>query len=157
MKFIPVVILSATAAWMVPARADTLAEATRTGNFTSSSTSLISVPIDNNGDSSIKVNTIDHDEVFEIIYNAECGVLGPQQADVTIEIILDGHQVDPKSGTHFAFCTATSSTDYSWVGATRQSTFVVPTVGYHTVEVHAAGENGATTWWLGDSALAINE
>ena len=139
----------------LPAQAYLLSQITRTGNFTSSSTSLIQVPLDNEGDIGLTFQGISFTAPIQIIYNAECGVLGPPQARVAIEILVDGHQIDPASGTHFAFCTATSVTRYSWIGATRQSVVVVTGDGFHDVEVHAVGVGGATKWWLGDSSLTI--
>ena len=147
----------AVAAWAPPAEAYVLNYATRVGNYTSDSTSLIDVPIDSLGD--VKLGfAADVGDLIQITYNAECGVLGPPHSRVSIEIVIDGQEADPASGTGDAFCTAVSSTDYAWTGAVRESFYTVATNGpngEHTVEVRAIGLGGANKWWLGDSSLIV--
>ncbi len=133
-----------------------LAQATRPNNYTDTSTALVAVPLDASANTSLSFTTTARNELVRVIYNAECGVLGPPQSWLTVEVTIDGVQTNPKSGTSFALCTSTDASHYSWVGAVRQAVLRVPTPGSHTVQVLAAGENGVTTWWLGDTSLVVD-
>jgi hypothetical protein len=139
-----------------PSEAGIFTTATRKGNFKSSSTALILVPLDDSGSKSVQFQTFDPDQPMVFLYNVECGVIGPSNSRVTVEIFIDGIQAEPASGTSFVLCTATDTAEYSWAGVVRQSAFTVPLAGTHFLNVYAAGLGGATQWWLGDSSLVVD-
>ncbi len=149
---------AATIVAAVPAYAGSILHvAARAGNYTSDSTSLIGVPLDLAGDTEVFFTTTKSNTVVRVVYNAECGVLGPAESRVTIVVMVDGNPTYPDSDTHFAFCTATSTRAYVWTGATREAYYKVPTPGSHKLQIFAAELGGATEWWLGDSFTSVDD
>jgi hypothetical protein len=157
-RIMSVLTFAVGAAAAMPATAqflDMITYMTRKGNFTSTSTAWVNVPLDEAGDTKLYFANA-AGLPLRVIYNAECGVKGPPQSHVAIEILVDGKPTNPASGSDFAFCTATSTDHYNWLGATRQSTFEAPNDGdLHYIEVRAIGVNGPTEWWLGDSSVVL--
>jgi hypothetical protein len=139
------------------ASAQILAENYRVGNYTSTSTSFAAIPLANSGNTTVTFTTTTANELVRITYNAECAVLGPFQSWLAIEITVDGNQAYPNSGASFAMCTSVdnSGADYGWVGAVRQSLYVVPAAGTHRVQVLGAGVS-TTSWWQGDSSIVVD-
>jgi len=94
-------------------------------------------------------------KLIKITFNAECGVLGPPGSWISVTILVDGNEANPKNGTDFALCTATSTTTFSWVGAVRQSLITVAP-GSHNVQV-LIDQLGSTQWWLGDTSIVVEQ
>ncbi len=94
-------------------------------------------------------------KLIKITFNAECGVLGPPGSWISVTILVDGMEANPKNGTDFALCTATSTTTFSWVGAVRQSLITVAP-GSHNVQV-LIDQIGSTQWWLGDTSIVVEQ
>jgi hypothetical protein len=140
------------------ASAQILAENYRVGNYTNTSTTFTAIPLANSGNVTVTFTTTTANELVRITYNVECGVLGPYEAWLAVEITVDGNQAYPNSGTQFALCSSVdpSGADYGWTGAVRQSLYVVPAAGTHKVQVLGAGEDGATGWWQGDSSIVVD-
>ncbi len=131
------------------------AYATREGNE-SGTNSHFFVDLDNSSHNSLAFSTVQSNRVIKITYNAECAVLGPPESWLSVTILVDGVQANPASGTSFGFCTSLpNGADYQWTGATRQSLIRVPNIGTHIVQVLVDINNGATTWWLGDSSIVV--
>lgn len=107
------------------------------------------------GATQLVFNTTVPKQLVKITYNAECGVLGPAGSWLSVTILVDGLQANPKNGTDFAFCTATSATTFSWMGAVRQSFISLGPVGAHKLTVLVDLNVGATKWWIGDSSVVI--
>ena len=95
-------------------------------------------------------------KLIKITFNAECGVLGPPGSWISVTILVDGVEANPKNGTDFALCTATSTTTFSWMGAVRQSLITVAPGG-HNAQVLIDRVAGATQWWLGDSSIVVEQ
>ena len=109
-----------------------------------------------NGKTSLSFNTSAPNSLIKVTYNAECAVLGPPQSWLSVTILIDGVEMNPASGTSFGFCTSLpNGTDFQWTGATRVSLKTVPTAGTHVVRVLVDLNNGATTWWLGDTSIVV--
>ena len=136
-------------------RAEILATAARAGNFTSTATGPIPIPLTPSNSTALAFSTTVANQRVRIIYNAECGALGNSGAWISVVIEVDGRPAAPNSGTAFALCTASSTTTFIWTGATRQSTIVVKTPGLHTVTV-TGQQNGTTELWLGDSSTIVD-
>lgn len=149
-------LVASLAATHPAAAGSLLLTASRPGNYTNTSTSPVAVPLDGGGHTAISFTTSTPNEKVRIVYNAECGALGPPEAWLAIEIMVDGNPTNPNSGTSFAMCTSTSTSAYSWTGAVRQSIDVVATPGVHTLQVLGAGQAGTTTWWLGDTSVVVD-
>jgi hypothetical protein len=95
-------------------------------------------------------------KLIKITFNAECGVLGPPGSWISVTILVDGVEANPKNNLDFALCTATSTTIFSWMGAVRQSLIPVEP-GSHSVVVRIDRVAGATQWWLGDSSIVVEQ
>jgi hypothetical protein len=139
-----------------PAKATILVTASRANNFSTTTTPSL-IPLSNSGATSIKFTTTKANTKIRIIYNAECGVLGASNTWLSVTVRVDGVEANPASGTDFAFCTATSTTNFTWIGATRQSIITVPAVGTHTLTVQGDLNFGATEMWLGDTSVVVDE
>jgi hypothetical protein len=139
------------------ASAQILAENYRVGNYTSTSTSFAAIPLANSGNVTVTFTTTTANELVRITYNAECSVLGPLESYLAVEITVDGNQAYPNSGNQFALCSSVdaSGENYGWVGAVRQSLYVVPAVGTHKVQVLGEGLS-TTSWWQGDSSIVVD-
>jgi len=133
-----------------------LAFINRANNATNTTTHVFA-PLDNGGATSLTFKTTGANKVVKVSYNAECGVLGPTGSWQSVTILIDGVQANPTSGTLFAFCTASSTSNYIWTGALRQSTLKVPLAGNHIVQVLIDLNAGATNWWLGDSSIVVEQ
>ena len=130
------------------------ASSTRAGNESSTNTHFFADL--GNGKTSLSFNTSVANSLIKVTYNAECAVLGPPQSWLSVTILIDGVQMNPASGTSFGFCTSLpNGTDFQWTGATRVSLRTVPTTGTHVVQVLVDLNNGATTWWLGDTSIVV--
>ena len=139
-----------------PGMADILGTGSRSGNYSSGTTSTwVTVPI-NGTFTSDTFSTSAANQIVRVTYNAECGALGATGNWLGLQILIDGVAMAPQSGASFAFCTAASTTSYLWTGAVRQSTLKVPHSGTHKVTVQAYGA-GTTQWWLGDSSIVIDK
>jgi len=151
---IPLATLGLMLALTAGARADVLAAAFRAADYSSTSTSPITVPInDSNGTALTFKTTVDRQRVV-ITYNAECQASGTVAGDwLSVSILVDGKPTNPNSGTDFALCTSNNL----WTGAVRQSIYVVPKGGNnHKVTVVAQGV-GTTFWRLDDSSLVVQK
>jgi hypothetical protein len=95
-------------------------------------------------------------KVIKITFNAECGVLGPPGSWISVTILVNGVEANPKNNTDFALCTATSTTTFSWMGAVRQS-LITLAPGAYSVVVRIDRVAGATQWWLGDSSIVVEQ
>ena len=154
-KAIAGAIATTLVACSLPGHAEILSTGSRASNYTNSTVNTyVTVPI-NNTFSSIQFTTTAPGQIVRITYNAECGAIGPAGTWLAVVINVDGIAAAPASGNSFALCTATSTTNYNWVGATRQATIKVPFAGTHTVNVQGYGV-GTTTWWLGDSSIVVD-
>lgn len=108
-----------------------------------------------NGKTSLSFNTSAANSLIKVTYNAECAVLGPPESWLSVTILIDGVQMNPASGTFFGFCTSLpNGTDFQWTGATRVSQKTV-SAGTHVVQVLVDLNNGANTWWLGDTSIVV--
>jgi hypothetical protein len=131
--------------------------ATRAGNESGTNTHFF-VDLDNSSHTSLAFNTSVRNGLIKVTYNAECAVLGPPQSWLSVTILIDGVQANPASGTFFGFCTSLpNGADFQWTGATRQSLIRVPNTGTHVVQVLVDLNNFATTWWLGDSSIVVEQ
>jgi len=130
--------------------------ATRANNFNTTG-SNVAVPLDDAAKTSLSFNTKAANKIVKITYNAECGVIGPAQSWLSVRVLVDGVDAAPASGNLFGFCSSTSASSYAWVGATRQVIYKVPTAGAHTVQVIANLNAGATSGWLGDTSIVIEQ
>jgi hypothetical protein len=126
--------------------------ATRKSNDNATTTGVFKALTDS-GATAIFFSTTAANSFVRITFNAECGVLGPPQAWVSVTVLVDGIEARPQNNTDFALCTANSTTTYQWVGAVRQS-FINVGPGTHKVQIRVDLLNGATRWWLGDTSLA---
>jgi hypothetical protein len=153
-----IVIAVAFVTMTASASAETLkASATRAGNEFGTNSHFF-VDLDNSSHNSLAFSTSLSNRLIKITYNAECAVLGPPESWLSVTILVDGVQANPASGTFFGFCTSLpNGTDYQWTGATRQSLIRVPNIGTHIVQVLVDINNGATTWWLGDSSIVVEQ
>ena len=148
-------MLALLAALGATASAESLkAFATRTANDNGTNTHFFKA-LDDAGATSLTFSTSLKNRLIKITYNAECAVLGPPQSWVSVTILVDGVEANPKNGTDFGFCTATSTTNYEWIGAVRQSLITLPKTGSHAVQVLVDLNNGATNWWLGDTSMVV--
>lgn len=151
------VVLVVVAAGSTVASAETLrAFATRVANQAGTNTHFFTSLTDA-GATSLAFTTTANNKVVKITYNAECAVLGPAQSWLSVTILVDGVQANPQNGTDFGFCTATSTTNFEWIGAVRQSFIKVPLAGTHTLQVVVDLNNSATEWWLGDTSVAVEQ
>ena len=131
------------------AKAYILAIATRAGAFTGNAT-VTTIPLTDSGATALAFKTGAANQKVVIRYNAECQ--GGSSGWVSVSIFVDGVQASPASGTDFALCTGG---DY--VGALRQSTFVVPTAGAHSVTITAQAAGGGSSWRLDDTSLTVEK
>jgi hypothetical protein len=153
-----IVIAIAFATMTASASAELLkAYATRAGNEFGTNTHFF-VDLDNSSHKSLAFTTSAPNRLIKITYNAECAVLGPAQSWLSVTILVDGVQANPASGSFFGMCSALpNGVDYQWTGATRQSLITVPNAGTHNVQVLVDLNNGATTWWQGDSSIVVEQ
>ena len=152
-----VALFAAMTAMASSASAETLqAFVTRTGNASANTTAVL-VPLGNLGATSLAFTTTAANKVIKISYNAECGVLGPAGSWLSTTVLIDGQEANPASGTLFALCTATSTATFNWTGAVRQSVYKVAVKGSHIVQIKVDLNAGATTWWLGDTSLTVEQ
>src|SRR5438270_10796494 len=111
--------------------------ATRHGNLVGAGTG-VAVALNDSGATSITFSTgTQINRLIKITYNAECAVVGPNQAWVSVTVLVDGVEANPASGRGFALCTAGPNglSYYQWTGAVRQSLIKVPTAGTHTLQI----------------------
>jgi len=152
-----IVLFAALAAMTASASAESLlASATRSGN-NAGATTAFAVLNGTTGATSLAFSTSAANKLVKITYNAECGVLGPVGSWQSVTILVDGVEANPASNVLFAFCSATSTSSYTWVGAVRQSLIKVPAKGAHSVQVQVSLGNSATGWWLGDSSIVVEQ
>jgi hypothetical protein len=112
--------------------------------------------LDSDGDLNLRFKTTRNKEVVRIVYNAECGVLGPIGAWNTVEITVDGVEANPASGTSFMLCTSVSTSTFNWTGVERQSWYTVAVPGFHSIQVLTAGMGRASEIWHGDTSVAVD-
>jgi hypothetical protein len=142
--------------------------AIREGNFSNDGTAPILVPIKpgtGTAATNLSVKATKPTPVV-ITYSAECAVVAlPADAPstvvlrwMTVDILVDGVAISPTSGIGDAFCGATVSSPTLFEGYVRPSvsTTTVLSAGTHIIQVRAALGNGGGGWWLGDSALVVN-
>lgn len=130
--------------------ADVLFAGSRKDPSSGPDTTYTFVPLLDNNSVTVGFTTTAPNELVVVTYNAECR-RGGSGGYVSVQIQVDGKAAHPRSGTNFAMC---SSADR--VAAVRQSFFVVKTPGsFHTVRVQAAAVAGATSWFLDDSSIVI--
>jgi hypothetical protein len=149
------VVLS-TAAMAATASAESLLSfATRTGNAAGSSSQLVALK--DNGSTDLAFRTTGPNKTIKITYNAECASGGPAESWVSVTVLVDGVQANPKSGTAFALCSSLGNDALDWKGAVRQSLITVPAAGGHVVQVRVDPNGGATYWELGDSSIVVEQ
>ena len=151
-------VLVVTLASLPSAKADVLATATRAdppfavrggvGPF-------VVVPLTDSNSTELLFNTVVNRQTVVITFNAECKVVGGGFVAVVIDV--DGQPANPRSGTDFALCASVPGDALQPIGAVRQSVFVVPNAGAHSVRVTARGVNGPASggWQLDDTSLVI--
>jgi hypothetical protein len=153
---VALVVLATFTVLISTASAEVLkAFATRSGNQTGNGPALVA--LNNGGATGLAFSTPGPSKLIKITYNAECASLGPAGGWVSVTIFVDGVQANPASGTAFALCTQPVSGAFVWTGAVRQSLITVPVAGGHLVQVRVDINNGATTWWLGDSSIVVEQ
>jgi hypothetical protein len=149
--------LAATLATLPNAKADVLATATRgdppiVGGFGP----LVPIDLtDSSGSTTLAFSTDTPNQKVVITYNAECQVVGGGY--VTVVINVDGVAAAPASGTNFALCATAPGSAFQPIAAVRQSVFVVPNAGAHSVSVSARGLNGSANWQLDDTSLVVEK
>jgi len=154
---IAIAALAAVIAIASSASAESLLQyATRSGNANNSTTHVLA-PLTDSQATFLTFSTTAANKVVKITYNAECGVLGIYPSWQSVTVLVDGVEASPASNTAFAFCTATSTTNFTWTGAVRQSLIKVPAKGLHTVQIVIDLDGSATEWWLGDSSLVVEQ
>ena len=148
-------VILAVAALGTTASAETLLTyATRALN-SSDTTTHVAVPLNDNGATSLSFTTKANNKVIKITYDAECTALGPAGSWISVTMLVDGVEADPKSGNFFALCTSNGAGP-QWTGTVRQSLIKVPAAGVHNVQV-IVDLNGATQWWLGDTSIVVEQ
>jgi hypothetical protein len=148
-------VILAVAALGANASAETLLAFATRANNASDVTTHVAVPLDDNNAPSLSFKTTAANKLIKITYNAECAVGGPAGSWLSVTILVDGVEADPKSGTFFGFCTANGSF-LQYTGTVRQSLIKVPTAGTHNIQI-IVDLNGATQWWLGDTSLVVEQ
>src|SRR5262249_7352993 len=147
------VVLAVTAMAATASAESLLAFATRAGNASGSSSQLVALK--DNGSTDLTFKTAGPNKLIKITYNAECVSAGADQSWVSVTVLVDGAQANPKSGKTFAMCSSLPSDALLWTGAVRQSLITVPAAGNHVVQVRVDLNGGATFWELGDSSIVI--
>ena len=153
------VVLLTVALATVSASAETLKRfATRRADDTGT-TSGVFKPLTDGGATSVTFSTGATNRLIKISFSAECAVLGtgPQQWVATV-ILVDGVEAEPAQGGDFAFCgTTDSGAHFQWTGSAEVRLITVPSIGTHTVQIQVLLGGGATEWWLGETALVIEQ
>jgi hypothetical protein len=150
------IILLLTALSVTASAESLLSYATRKGNATGTTTAA--VELDDSHNVSLLFKTTGPNKLVKITYNAECGVVGAVGSWLSVIIFIDGDlQANPQSNTMFALCTADGTDSPNWKGAARQSFITLPTAGTHNVHVQVDLNGGATSWWLGDSSIVVEQ
>ena len=108
------------------------------------------MPLADNGATALAFKTSAANQKVIIRYNAECQ--GGSTGWVSVSIFVDGVEASPASGSDFALCTGTA-----YIGALRQSTFVVPGSGAHSVIMQAQAAGGGTFFRLDDTSLTVEK
>ena len=149
------VVLTMTAMATTAFAESLLAFATRARNSSGSSSQL--VPLKDNGSTDLTFRTTGPNKTVKITYNAECASGGPTDSWVSVTVLVDGVQANPRSGTSFALCTSLGNGAFDWKGAVRQSLITVPGAGGHVVQIRVDPNGGATFWELGDSSIVVEQ
>src|SRR3954447_16416596 len=141
-------------------KADVLATATRTAPpfvVRGGVGPFVIVPLTDSNSTELVFNTVANGQTVVITFNAECKVVGGGYLAVVIDV--DGQPANPRSGTDFALCTTAPGDALQPVGAVRQSVFVVPNAGAHSVRVTARGVNGPASGGgqLDDTSLVVEQ
>ncbi len=135
----------------VPAAADILDVLTRSTPTESTDNTKTQLPLNDTGDTSFLYQATSLTEVFT--FNAECVAEGPAGSYVEIDITVDNHPTDPRSGKNSAFCSPTGNL----VSASRMTTYKFEShKRLHTIRVYATGV-GTTSWRLNSSLLQIDQ
>src|SRR6266511_1516843 len=79
-----------------------LASATRTGEFSSTSTAPVPVPLRDDNTTSLQFATTVNNQSIVIIYNAECVVGAARGTRLSIKVLVDFIEALPSSDTDFA-------------------------------------------------------
>jgi hypothetical protein len=146
--------LVAALAGVPDARAEVLATATRTDPpIVGGLGPFVVIPLTDSDSRALAFNTATPGQTVVITFNAECQVKGGGYVSVVIDV--DGVAANPASGTNFALCTTAPGDAFQPVGAVRQSVFMVPNAGAHSVRVSARGVNGPAGWQLDDTLLVV--
>jgi hypothetical protein len=149
------VVLAMTAMAATASAESLLSFATRTGNVLGTSSQLIALA--DNGSNSLAFQTTGPNKIVKITYNAECAAGGPADAWVSVTVLVDGVEANPRSGTGFALCASLGDGAFNWKGAVRQSIIAVPAAGVHVVQIRVDLNQGATVFSLGDSSIVVEQ
>jgi hypothetical protein len=94
-----------------------------------------------------------------VTFSAECSTNSPAPVVgwVDIDILVDGVEAAPSAGDFDAFCTEQTN---SWVTASRTVRAAInPALASHSVRVRVKRAFGgaATSWWIGDSTIMVQQ
>jgi hypothetical protein len=138
------------------AKADVLATATRTNLTAGGGGGFVTLKLTDDGDDALAFTTAALGQKVVITFNAECQVRGGGFLIVTVNV--DGVEAAPASGTNFALCSSAPGNVVNQpTGAVRQSVFVVPSAGTHSVRVDAALSVASGGWQLDDTSLVVEQ
>jgi hypothetical protein len=128
--------------------------ATREDAFQSAATdtSLVELPLKQNGAKVLNFSTGAPNERLKITYNAECvavqGEAGNRNLLTRIDVAGFSSSVD-------ILCNSVDTTGETWAGAARQLVVTIPAAGSHTAKVLGALNLGLGTWRVDDSSLVV--
>jgi len=150
-------VFLAMAVGMSSAFAGVLAQATNVDGWDEFAEDEIAIPLTKSGKTTLNFKTKKDNTVVVVTYNAECAVLGPSSARLSIRITVDDSNTNPKSGSNFAFCAATNGTKKIYTAVSRQAVIKVPSAGTHTVEVFGVLPDGATFASVDDTSIVVED
>jgi hypothetical protein len=109
------VVLAMTAMAATASGESLLSFATRTGNAQGASSQLVALK--DNGSTDLAFKTTAPNKTVKITYNAECAAGGPADSWVSLTVLVDGKEANPRSGTGFALCNSLGNGAFNWKGA----------------------------------------
>jgi hypothetical protein len=157
--FVGVLAASAIAAVVLgssSASADILAATTNPNVFDSTSTVEVLIPIGALGGKSLKFKTAAVNTRVKITYNANCLISGTRGRYVAIRVLVDDVEAKPFDVGDFPLCSAVDAAGQTWVGATRQVLFIVPSAGDHVVKVVGRAVPSGN-WSLDNTSLFVEK
>jgi hypothetical protein len=138
------------------AQARVLALASNTNSFAVTATER-PVPLAQDGAKALNFTTTRNNALVVVTYNAECAATGPIGSWVTIRILVDGVEADPRPGPYNTqLCSPADNSVVVSTAVTRQTVIRVPNAGKHKVQIFARLID-ATTGRLDDSSIVIKD